>query len=154
MIKLLSSGLLSVMAILGLMVPFPKPRGFWDYALFALFMTGLLIFVFWTEANDGIGWTDAVFAGAAAALLVFAIIFARRAEKAKWIMQPAWYARALVALGSFIFILGALYGDAYLLHHNNLIRTSLRHDVVLGIVLIAWFVWSPLRRFRAKPQSL
>lgn len=142
------------MAILSLMVPFPKPRGFWDYALFALFMTGLLMLLFLIEASDGIGWTDAAFAGSAAALFVFATIFARRAEKGKWIVQPAWYARALVALGSFIFILGALYGDTYLLHHNSLIRTSLWHDVVLGIVLIAWFVWSPLRRFRAKPQSL
>ncbi|HKV93734.1 MAG TPA: hypothetical protein VJW20_14395 [Candidatus Angelobacter sp.] len=136
------------------MIPFPKPRGFWDYSLFALFMTGLLMLLFLIEASDGIGWTDAAFAGAAAALLVFAIIFARRAEKAKWIVQPTWYARALTALGVFIFILGALYGDAYLLHRNNLIRMSLRHDVVLGIVLIAWFVWSPLRRFRAKPQAL
>jgi len=142
------------MAILSLMIPFPKPRGFWDYALFALFMTGLLMLVFWTEASDGMGWTDGAFAGAAAALLVFAIILARRGEKAKWIVRPIWYVRALTALGTFIFILGAQYTDAYRFHHNNLIPTRLRHDVVLGTALIFWFVWSPLRRFRAKSQAL
>jgi hypothetical protein len=35
------------MAILGAMIPLPKPRGFWDYALLALFMTGLLMLLFW-----------------------------------------------------------------------------------------------------------
>src|SRR6266700_7520228 len=28
-----------------LMTPFPKPRGFWDYALFALFLTGALVWI-------------------------------------------------------------------------------------------------------------
>lgn len=117
-------------------------------------MSGLMMLVFSTEASDGIGWTDYAFAGAASVLLVFAIIFARRGEKAKWIVQPIWYVRVLMALGAFIFVLGTNYLDAYLFHRNNLVPTRLRHDVVLGIGLIAWFVWSPLRRFRAKPQAL
>jgi hypothetical protein len=27
------------------MSPFPKPRGFWDYALFALFLTGAFVWI-------------------------------------------------------------------------------------------------------------
>src|SRR4029077_4978059 len=30
-----------------------KPRGFWDYALLALAMTGVLMFLFWLDASDG-----------------------------------------------------------------------------------------------------
>jgi hypothetical protein len=41
------------------MISLPKPRGFWDYALSALVMTGVLVLLFWLEASDGISWTDA-----------------------------------------------------------------------------------------------
>lgn len=34
------------------------PRGFWDYALFALIMTGAILFLFWLEASDGVGRAD------------------------------------------------------------------------------------------------
>ena len=36
----------ALLAILGPMIPLPKPRGFWDYALFALAMTGALVLLF------------------------------------------------------------------------------------------------------------
>jgi hypothetical protein len=56
------------------MIPLPKPRGFWDYALFAFVMAGALVFLFWLEASDGVGWADAAFAFAGAVLFVFATI--------------------------------------------------------------------------------
>jgi drug/metabolite transporter (DMT)-like permease len=134
------------------MTPFPKPRGFWDYALFALAMTGALVFLFWLEARDGIGWADAALACAAAVLLVFAIIFARRGEKARWIAQPTWYAYVLAALGAFALMFGAIYADGYLLHRRDITSNRLGHDMVLAIVVTAGTVWSFLRRHRSKRQ--
>src|SRR5471030_2908837 len=92
---------LSARAILGLMIPLPKPRGFWDYALFALVMTSMLMFLFWLEASGAVGWADVALASATAVLFVLAIILARRGEKAKWIAQPNWLAYLLVPVGAF-----------------------------------------------------
>jgi len=145
---------LSAKAILGLMIPLPKPRGFWDYALFALLMTGALMFLFWIEASDPVGWTDATLASATAVSFVIATILARRGEKAKWIAQPTWHAYALVILGTFVLMFGAIYADAYLLHRRDLTFSRLRHDIVPAIVLPAVFLWSSRRRFREKRQML
>src|ERR1700730_8752991 len=133
------------------MIPLPKPRGFWDYALFALVMTGALVFLFWLEASDPVGWTDAALAFAAAVLFVFAIILARRGEKAKWIAQSTRYAHVVAVLGAFLLMFGAIYADAYLLHRKGITSSRLRDDIVLAVVLTAAMFWSFRRRPPARP---
>ena len=141
-------------AILGVMIPLPKPRGFWDYTLFALIMTGVLVFLFWLEASKGVGWADAALACAAAALFVFATILARRGEKARWIAQPTWRVYVLAALGAFAVMFGAIYADAYLLHRRDITSKRLWNDMVLAIVLTAGTLWSSRRRHPARRQLL
>jgi len=132
------------------MTPFPKPRGFWDYALFALAMTGALMFLFWLEASDRIGWADAALAVSAAALFVFGTILARRAEKAKWIAKPTLYAHLLVVLGTLSLMFGAIYADAYLFHRRDITSSRLCNDMVLAVVLTPGLLWS----FRRRPRQL
>jgi uncharacterized membrane protein len=136
------------------MIPLPKPRGFWDYALFALIMTGVLSFLFWMEASDGVGWSDAALACMAAALFVIATVLARRGEKARWIAHPTWHAYLLVCLGAFALIFGAIYADAYLLHRRDLTSNRLRHDIVPALLGPAAVLWSSRGRFREKRQVL
>lgn len=136
------------------MIPLPKPRGFLDYALFALGMTGALVFLFWLEASDGVGWADLALAFAAAALFVFATVLARRREKAQWVVRPSWNAYLLAALGGFALVFGAIYADAYLLHRRDVNSNRLSHDVVLAVVLIAGTLWSSRRRHHATRQLL
>jgi hypothetical protein len=128
------------------MIPLPKPRGFWDYALFAFVMTGLLMFLFWLDASDAVGWTDAALAFATAVLGVFAIILARRAERATWIARPSRYVNLLAVLGAIGLMFGAIYADAYLLHRRDMTSSRLRHDIVFAGVLTAVMLWSSLRR--------
>src|SRR5579864_700317 len=97
------------MTILGLMIPLPKARGFWDYALCALVMTGLLSLLFWLEASDRVRWGDAAVAFVSAVLSVFGIILARRGEKATWIKQPTWRVYLIAGPGAFAMIFGAIY---------------------------------------------
>ena len=141
-------------AILWLMTLFPKPRGFWDYTLFALAMTGLLVFLFWLEANDRIGWADAALAFAGVVLFVFATILARRGEKANWIAGPTWCAYLLASLGAFALMFGAIYADAYILHRRDITSSRLRHDIVLALVLTAVTLWSSRRRLPPSRQLL
>jgi hypothetical protein len=128
------------------MIPLPKPRGFWDYALFAFVMTGLLMFLFWLDASDAVGWTDAALAFATAVLGVFAIILARRAERATWIARPSRYVNLLAVLGAIGLMFGAIYADACLLHRRDMTSSRLRHDIVFAGVLTAVMLWSSLRR--------
>jgi len=139
-------------AILPLMTPFPKPRGLSDYTLFALAMAGGLVFLFWLEASDGVGWHDAAVACGAAVLFVFATILARGGEKARWIAHPTWHAHLLISLGAFVFMFGAIYADAYLLHPKDLTSNRLRHDVVPAVLGPAALLWSLRRRSRTKQQ--
>ena len=132
---------------------FPKPRGFWDYALFALFMTGVLLALFWIEATDGLGWADALLAVAAAVLFVLGVILARRGEKAKWITQPTWRVSFLAALGALVLLFAAVYADAYLLHHRDLTSDRLRRDMVAVMVAVAVALWTSLRRRHLGRQS-
>jgi hypothetical protein len=134
------------------MIAFPKPRGFWDYALFALAMTGLLVFLFWLEATDGIGLADAALALAVAALFVLGVIIARRGEKATWIARPTWPVYLLVALGAFLLIFGAIYADSYLLHRTDITFKRLRRDTIVAITVIGAMLWSSLRRRSARRQ--
>ena len=134
------------------MIPLPKPRGFWDYALFALIMTVILLVLFRLEASDGGSWADVALAGVVAVLFVFATILARRGEKARWIAHQTWRADLLVSLGVIVLMFGAIYADAYLLHPNDLTSIRLRHDIVLAVTLPAAWLWS-LRR-RKKPRML
>lgn len=139
------------------MIPLPKPRGFWDYALFALVMTGLLVFLFWLEAGDRIGWADAALGCAAAVLLVFAIILARRGEKASWIAQPTWRVYLLASLGAFALMFGAMYADSYLLHRRDITFNRLWHDTGLAIAITAvtaGTLWSSRRRHPTRRQLL
>jgi len=135
-----------------LMTPFPKPRGFWDYALFALAMTGVLVLLFWLEASDRVGWADAALASAVAVLFVLATILARRGEKARWIAQPTWHVYPLAIFGAFVLMFGAIYADSYLLHRRDITSSRLRRDTVIAIVATAGTVWSFLRRHRSKRQ--
>jgi hypothetical protein len=136
------------------MIPLPKPRGSWDYALFALLMTGALFFMFWLETSDGIGWADAALAFAAAVLCVLAVVLARRREKATWIAQPSRYAYLLSILGAFGLMFGAMYADAYLLHRSDITSSRLRHDILLAAVSTAVMLWSLRRRPSARRQLL
>lgn len=145
---------MSARAILSTMIPFPKPRGFWDYALFASIMTGILSLLFWMEASNGTGWADAALACATAVLFVFATILARRGERARWIAHPTWLAYLLVYLGAFALIFGSIYADAYLFHRGDLTSKRLGSDISLFVVLAAAFIWSSRRRIRAKRQAL
>jgi hypothetical protein len=138
--------LLNASAILGPMIPLPKPRGFWDYALFALVMTGLLMFLFWLEAINAVGWADTALAFATAVLFVFAIVLARRAENATWTAQPTRSVYLLAALGAFGMMFGAIYADAYLLHRRDITSSRFRHDAVSGVLLTAVTLWSSRKR--------
>jgi Phage integrase family len=134
------------------MIRLPKPRGFWDYALFALVMTGALMFFFLLEASDRVGWADAALAFVAAVLFVFTVILARRAEKAKWIAQPTLYACLLAGLGAFGLMFGAVYADAYLFHRRDITSSRLRHDMVFAVTFTAVMLWSSRRRLPARRQ--
>lgn len=135
------------------MIPHPKPRGFWDYALFALLMSGILMCLFWSEIGHGIGWADAALALAAAVLCALAIILARRNERATWIGRPSsWKANLLVALGSFLFVIGALYADRYILHRMDVTASQIHRDVALGIALSIAASLSFRNRHTARPQ--
>ena len=144
--------LLSTRAILGPMIFLPKPRGFWDYALFALAISGALLFLFWLDASDGVRWADATLAFAAAVLCVLAIVLSRRGEKAKWIAQPTRYAHLLAVLGACGLMFGAIYADAYLLHCRDITSSRLRHDIVLAVVLTVTVLWSLRRQPPAQRQ--
>lgn len=136
------------------MIPLPKPRGFWDYALSALVMTGLLSLLFWLEASDGVHWVDAVVAFVSAVLSVFGIILARRAEKASWIEQPTWRVYLIAAPGAFAMMFGAIYADAYFFHRRDITARRFWDDVVLAILLTAVMLWSSRRRLSTPRQVL
>jgi hypothetical protein len=138
--------LLSTKAIVEPMIPLPKPRGFWDYALFASAMAGALLFLFWLEASDGVGWADAALAIATGVLSVLAIVLARKREKAKWIAQPTAYAHLLGVLGGLGLIFGAGYADAYLFHRGDITASRFWSDMALAIVLTVVMLWWSLRR--------
>jgi hypothetical protein len=130
------------------MTPFLKPRGFWDYGLFALVMTGLLLLLFWVDAIDRLRWNDVLFAATGAALLVLSIIIMRRGEKAKWIAHPTWRVHLAVTLGLISLLFGTVYADAYLLHHgeNHHFTDRLQRDVIPMAVAIATTLWVSRRR--------
>ena len=136
------------------MIALPKPRGFWDYALFALIMTGLLVFLFWLDARDGLRWADAVLAFATAVLFVVAVIVARRREKAKWIAKPTWHVPLVANLGTFVLLFGAMYADSYFFHREDIPSSRLRHDIVLAIVLSASMTWTSRIRWRHRGRQL
>ena len=136
------SRFLDARAILGPMIPLPKPRGFWDYTLFALVLTGLLMFSFWLEASDAVGWADSALAFAIAVLCAFGIVLVRRAEKAKWMAQPTRSAYLLMVLGAFGMMFGAIYADAYLLHRRDITSSRFGHDALFGVLWIAVTLWS------------
>ena len=129
-----------------LMIPLPKPRGFWDYGLFALIFAGLLVLVFWAEGRSrGIGLADVALALAAAGLCVFAIILLRRNENAAWIAQPTWRARLLLLLGVWFFVVAVISVDAYLLHH-----TAVTGGQIVPVLIAAAAVFVPLRRRKSR----
>ena len=136
------------------MIPLPKPRGFWDYALFAFVMTGALVFLFWLEASDGVGWSDAALALAWAVLFVFVTILTRQGEKATWIARPTWLAYLLVAFGAVVQTFGAIYADAYVLHRRDFSYSRFLHDMAFAIVVTAGILWSLRRRLHGRRRLL
>jgi len=121
---------------MGQMRLLPKPRGFWDYSLFVLAMTGLMLGLFWVEASDHIGWADAVLAFSASALLVLAIILGRRNEKAAWIVRPSRWVTLISTLGILILTFGAIYADEYLLHRQDIKADRLQLHLGIAIALL------------------
>jgi hypothetical protein len=138
-------------AILWPMIPLPKPRGFLDYGLFAMILTGLLLLLFWFQASDPVGWADAGLAFAAAVVFVLAVVLVRRREKAKWIAQPTRFAHLVLVLGTFLLMFGAIYADAYVLHRRDITSSRLRHDVVFAAFLAVGMFWSLRRQLPARP---
>lgn len=136
------------------MIPLPKPRGFWDYTLFALLMAGALLLLFWMEASGGVGWADAALALGSAVLLVLCIILARRREKARWIKQPTLRVYLVAAVGSFALIFGAIYADAFLFHRREITAHRVRRDIAVIIPVIVGAAWSLRRRALVYRQSL
>jgi uncharacterized membrane protein YoaK (UPF0700 family) len=134
------------------MTPLPKPRGFGDHGLFALTITGLLLFLFWSEAGDGLSWTDAVLAFVAAVLCVLGIVLARRGERAKWIARPTLIVYLFSALGVVAWVFGATYLDARILHRTHSTASQLVHDVVPATILTAAIIWYLRRRPSARRQ--
>jgi hypothetical protein len=134
------------------MISFPKPRGFWDYGLFALAMSGFLLLLFWLDASDGLRWADSLFALTAAALFVLAIILSRRGEKAKWIAQQTWATRILAVFGTLGALYGAMYADSYLFHRRGITSSRLLHDVVSAVVFAAVMLWWLRTRSSASRQ--
>jgi hypothetical protein len=132
------------------MSPFPKPRGFWDYALFALVMTGLLLFLFWIEASDEVDWADAALAFTVGVLIVLVIVLVRRKEKGTWIVQPPRYTLLLAVLAATGLLFGAIFADAYLFHRKDITTGRLRHDMVIGVGMMAVVYWSLRKRSPAK----
>jgi glucan phosphoethanolaminetransferase (alkaline phosphatase superfamily) len=133
------------------MSPFPKPRGFWDYGLFALAMTGGLLLLFWVDATDRLRWTDVLLAAAGAVLLVLLIIIMRRREKARWIAHPTWRMQLLVTLGVLFLLFGIVYADAYLLHRREIASDRLQHAVI-PMVALATTLWASRRRPHSQSQ--
>jgi|SRR5450631_1847604 hypothetical protein len=109
-------------------------------------MTGLLVFLFWVDATDGLGWADAVLAFMAAVLFPLAIILARRGEKARWTAQSSWHVHLVASLGALMLMFGVMYADAYLLHRRDITSNRVRHDMVLAIVVTATTLWTSRRR--------
>lgn len=134
------------------MISPPEPRGLLDYAFFALVLTVALVGLFWLEASDGVGWADAGFALAAAALPVLGIILARQNEKAAWIVRPTWRVRLLFTLGAFALLFVTISGDAYILHRRDLTAGRFSRDVAVGIALGVTSAWSLRRRNAAGRQ--
>ena len=120
------------------MVALPSPRGFWDYALFALILAGLLMGLFWLEIGGGIGLADAGLALVTSMLGVFIVILARQSEKAKWVSRPTRRVHLLAAVGTCLFIFGALFADAYILHRREISARMFRDDLVpFGVAVTA-----------------
>jgi H+/Cl- antiporter ClcA len=128
-----------------MMIPLPKLRGFWDYALFALGLSCPLVFLFWVDATNGLGWADVVLALGVTVLFVLAVILARRREKARWIAQPTWHVHLVATLGAFALLFGAMYADAYFFHRGDITSNRLRRDLLLAILLTATTVWMSRR---------
>lgn len=124
------------------MIPFLKPRSFWDYAVVALGITGLLFFLFWLNASDGVGRADAALAFAVAVLSVFVVVLVRRGEKAAWIARPTRFLNLLFVLGSFGLMFAATYADSFLLHRKDLTRGRLRDDTINFVVLSVALLWT------------
>lgn len=115
------------------MVTLPSPRGFWDYALFALVLAGLLMGLFRLEIGGGIGLADAGFALVTSILCVLLVILARRSEKAMWISRPTtWRIHLLAVLGACLFIFGAIFADGYLLHRREISAGRFSQDLVFS----------------------
>ncbi len=123
---------------------FPKPRGFWDYSIFALAMSGFLLLWFWGDAHDRLRWADGLLAATGAVLFVLGVILVRRGEKAKWIAHPTWRVYLGWTVGVSVWLFGTVYADAYLLHRESISSNRLWHDVA-AVAFSAAITFSVLR---------
>jgi hypothetical protein len=139
------------------MIPLPKPRGFWDYSLFALTLTGPFVLLFWLQERGGFGWADVALALAASALMVSAAIFARRGERAAWIARPTWQARLLAVVGAVFLIFWTVFADTYFLHRRDLTASRFRVWIVVFIAWLTaqllWLAAQPLLRGRGRSPA-
>ena len=136
------------------MIRLPKARGLWDYSLFALLLTGLLLLDVWLASTYRIDWADVVFALAAAILMTLGIVLARRKEKAEWIKRPSWRTSFIALVAIFAFLGAAEYADGYLLHHTTITAHQLGHDLIFGLFMSASLTWWWRRRSQASSQLL
>lgn len=135
------------------MGPLLQPRGFWDYAIFAVLLWVFLLGLFWSEASDAIGWGDALLALIAAPLGVFLIILARGAEKAAWIARPTLFTYVCAALGANAYILGTLYVDAFVFHQKDINFNRFAHLAAVAFVGAAFVLWKLRLGPPARKQS-
>jgi drug/metabolite transporter (DMT)-like permease len=128
------------------MIPLPEPRGFWDYGLFALLLTGGLVFLLGLRVNGRVRWADIAFAITAAVLFVLATILARQGEKAVWIVRPTWRMYLLLTLGALLLVYGAIFADLVIFHPRDVSISRIETLVVAGIMTLATSLWSLGRR--------
>jgi drug/metabolite transporter (DMT)-like permease len=112
-----------------------KPRGFVDYGLFALLLSGMLVLLFWIQIGKEFGWVDCALALAAAIAFVFLIVLARRNEKAAWTAAPNWVSSLLIVMGTCFYFASVLMADSFFLHRGRLTAGRMELDVVVFSVV-------------------
>jgi hypothetical protein len=134
----------------------PKPGSFWDYALPALFIAGMLLLLFWVRTSHGLRWGDAALALTASALVFGGIAaLAPRHGKPRKPRRGGFWAGLVLFVAALGSMFGLLFADTYLFHPEDMSTRLLVNDgeimaVVAGVA--AWrFFWSKHRR---PPQDL
>lgn len=135
-----------------LMIARIKPRGFTDYGLFALLLSGLFALLFWIEAGKEFRWADSALAPTAAIVGVFLIILTRSNERAAWIVTQNWPFRLLIFIGICFYSVLVLCADSFLLHRGPLTDGRFERDIVIVLVPAGIAVGVSLRQWRRQER--